>query len=272
MPIAHVNDIDIYYEVHGEGANLVLIEGLGTDLWMWFRQLPAFTPHFRTLVYDVRGIGRSDMPPGPYSHSQNAADLAGLLDHLGWERTHVLGISMGGFIAQQFALDYSARVDRLVLVSTAFGGPNMVPIPPEALRYLIGTPEMTPEQRIREGAAVVYGNPRWPEEHSEEFEQIVRWRLQRLQPDEARTAQAMAGVQFNVEERVGSITAPTLVIIGSEDRVVPPGNAEMLARAIPGARLDIIPGAGHHAWYEAADRFNADVLAFLKGETVGVNP
>ena len=80
MPIAHVNDIDLYYEVHGEGPNLALIEGTGYHTWMWYRQLPAFSQKFRTLIYDNRGVGRSDKPPGPYTHEQNADDLAGLLD------------------------------------------------------------------------------------------------------------------------------------------------------------------------------------------------
>ncbi|MGI8825054.1 MAG: alpha/beta fold hydrolase [Chloroflexota bacterium] len=126
MPHARLHDVSLYYEIRGDGPNLVLIEGLGYHTWMWYRQLPAFAPHFRTLIYDNRGVGRSDIPPGPYTHEQNAGDLEALLDHLGWERTHVLGVSMGGFIAQQFAVSYLDRVDRLVLVATGFAcGPHM---------------------------------------------------------------------------------------------------------------------------------------------------
>ena len=95
MPIAHVNDIDVYYEVHGQGPRLTLIEGLGYHRWMWYNQVPAFSRHFTTLVYDNRGVGRSSKPPGPYSHDQNAEDLAALFNHLGWEQSHVLGVSMG---------------------------------------------------------------------------------------------------------------------------------------------------------------------------------
>lgn len=264
MPMAHVNDIDLYYEIHGEGPNLALIQGLGYDHLMWYRQVPAFAPHFRTLIYDNRGVGQSAKPPGPYNHVQNADDLAGLLDHLGWERTHVLGVSMGGFIAQEFALKYPHRLNRLVLVVTGFGGPNMVPVPAEAVAVLLPDPKLTLEQRIRKAAPITYGNPSWPELHAEEYEQIIRWRLENPPPPEAVVAQAMAQQTFNVEERLHQITAPTLVVSGTKDRVVPPRNAELLAKAIPNATLDMIEGAGHLLMIEEADRFNQEVISFLE--------
>lgn len=265
MPTASVNGISLYYEVHGEGPNLTMIEGTGYDLWMWYRQLPEFSRHFRVLVYDNRGVGRSDKPPGPYTHQQNAADLAGLLDHLGWERSHVLGVSMGGFIAQEFALAYPERLNKLVLVATAFGGPNMVPLPPGAVRALTPDPSLPPDEKIRQAMPVAFGNRHWPEEHASEFDQIVTWRLEYPPPPEAALAQVMAGVTFNVEARLSEIEAPTLVIAGSEDRVVPPENARLLAGKIPHAHLDIIEGAGHVVLIEAPDRFNHDVIAFLTG-------
>jgi pimeloyl-ACP methyl ester carboxylesterase len=265
MPIASVNGINLYYEIHGHGPNLTMIEGTGYDLWMWYRQLPEFSAHFRVLVYDNRGVGRSDKPPGPYSHAQNAADLAGLLDHLGWDRTHVLGISMGGFIAQEFALAHRDRVDRLVLVATGFGGPNMVPVPPEAVLALTPDPTLSPEEKIRQAMPVAFGDRDWPRGHVEEFDQIVGWRLQYPPTPESSMAQIMAGLTFNVEARLGEIQAPTLVVAGTEDRVVPPENARLLAERIPHARLDVIEGAGHLVLIEASDRFNRDVIAFLAG-------
>ena len=267
MPTAPSNGINLYYEVHGTGPNLVLIEGLGYHTWMWYRQVPAFDAHFRTLIYDNRGVGRSDKPPGPYNHAQNAGDLAGLLDHLGWNRAHVLGVSMGGFIAQEFALAYPERLDKLVLVATGFGGPNMVPVPDEAQKALLPDPNLPLEQRIRQVMPIAFGNPSWPEAHADEFEHIIRWRLEQPQPPEAGIAQAMALLTFNVEDRLPSITAPTLVITGSEDRVVPPRNAELLAAAIPNARLDIIPGAGHLVFMEEVERFNRAVISFLQGDS-----
>lgn len=269
MPTVNVNGINLYYEIHGEGPNLVLIEGLGYHSWMWYRQVPDFARHFRTLVYDNRGVGKSDKPPGPYNHRENADDLAALLDHLGWERTHVLGVSMGGFIAQEFALAYPQRLDRLVLVVTGFGGKNMVPVSPEALKAMTPDPGMTYEQRIRAGMPVAFGDPTWPDLHREEFEQMVAWRMEQPQPPEAALAQVMAGLSFDVEARLPEINAPVLVIAGERDAVVPPRNAELLAAALPHATLHIIPGAGHLVNVEAADRFNHEVIAFLEGERMG---
>src|SRR5436305_1514144 len=159
MPFAQANDTTLYYEVQGDGPNLALIEGVGYHTWMWYKQFPAFSRHFRTLIYDNRGVGLSDKPPGPYTHEQNADDLAALLDHLGWERTHVLGISMGGFIAQEFALKYPERLEKLVLVATAFGGKNMVPVPPEAIKAMTPDPSLSPEERIRAAMPIAFGDP-----------------------------------------------------------------------------------------------------------------
>lgn len=265
MPTAHVNGIDLYYEIHGDGPNLTLVEGTGYDLWMWYRQLPEFSQHFRTLIYDNRGVGRSDKPPGPYTHEQNADDLAGLLDHLGWDRSHVLGVSMGGFIAQEFALKYPQRLGRLVLVATAFGGPNMVPVPPDAVKALMPNPDLSPEEKIRTAMPLAFGDRSWSEKHQEEFDRIVAWRLEYPQPPQAAMAQNMAILTFNTEQRLCAIQAPTLVISGDKDFVVPPRNAELLAERIPNARLDVVAGAGHVVHIEAAEQFNRDVIAFLSG-------
>jgi len=266
MPRSEVNGIRLYYEVHGEGPNLALIEGLGYDCWMWYRQIPDFAAHFRLLVYDNRGVGRSDAPPGPYSHEQNASDLTALLEYLGWERTHLLGISMGGFIAQQFALTHPARLNRLVLAATGFGGPNMAPVPPKAVLAMTPDPSLSTEERIRRAMPIAFSAPIWTETHREEFDYIVRCRLEYPQPPHAAMAQLMAGVTFNVEGWLGEIATPTLVLAGSEDHVVPPRNAELLAGALPNARLDILEGCGHVLNIECPERFNRAVIHFLLAE------
>lgn len=263
MPTTHVNGIDIYYEIHGQGPRLTLIEGLGYHRWMWYEQIPTFSRFFTTLVYDNRGVGRSSKPPGPYTHEQNAEDLTGLLDHLGWERSHVLGVSMGGFIAQVFALAHPSRVDRLVLVATGFGGAKMVPVPQEAAKAMMPDPTLPPGERIRRAMPVAFGDRTWPDKHPDEFEQIVEWRLEEPQPADAAMAQIMAGATFDVADKIQRIGAPTLVIAGENDGVVPPENAQLLVGEIPNSRMELIPAAGHLVIIEQADRFNQIVIDFL---------
>src|SRR3954469_11914440 len=118
MPTATVNGIDLYYEVSGEGPPLLLITGLSGNTLGWAMLEPTLAEHFQVIAFDNRGAGRSAAPPGPYTTREMADDAVGLLDHLGIERTHVLGLSMGGMIAQELALAHPTRVDRLVLFAT----------------------------------------------------------------------------------------------------------------------------------------------------------
>ena len=115
MSIAKVDTVELYYEQHGSGAPLLLIMGLAADSMAWLFQVPEFSKHYRTIVFDNRGVGRSSKPAGPYTISQMADDTAGLLDVLGIARTHVVGVSMGGMIAQELALRHPRLVGGLVL-------------------------------------------------------------------------------------------------------------------------------------------------------------
>jgi len=170
---------------------------------------------------------------------------------------------MGGFIAEQFALNYPERLDRLVLAATGFGGSNMAPVPPAAVAAMTPDPSLSAEERIRRAMPIAFSAPSWTETHREEFDHIVRRRLEYPQPPHAAMAQLMAGVTFNVEDRLGEISAPTLVLTGSEDHVVPPRNAELLAGALPNARLDILGRCGHVLNIECPERFNRAVIHFL---------
>ena len=230
MTITENTSID--YDVQGEGPPLLLINGLGFGRWGRFKQIPAFTRHFRTITFDVRG---------ERGLSNGVADLTGeavaLLDHLGLGKTHVLGTSLGGFVAQELALARPDLVDRLVLVCTSYGGRGPEAATGEAHRA----------------------------EKPEEFEQIVRWRLADSPSAVSYYEQAKAGARFDLSGDVGHITSPTLVIHGAEDRYVPPANARALAEAIPGAKLQMIEEAGHLVFVE---RF-ADVN---RGSCASSNP
>ncbi len=133
MPKIKIDDSELYYEIHGDGEPLILLPGLGTGLWLWFKQVHAFARSFRTVVFDPHGVGRSDEPNEAITTRTLAATVAALLDKLGIERAHILGASLGGFVAQEFAFSYPRKVMRLVLCCTSAGGSRRFPPPASVL-------------------------------------------------------------------------------------------------------------------------------------------
>ncbi len=248
----------IDYDVHGEGPPLILIGGLGFGRWGFFKQIPALSRHFSTITFDVRG--ERDLEGGV---SDLAADVVALLDHLNVRKAHVLGTSLGGFVAQELALKRPDLVDRLVLVCTSYGRGGPETISPWALADMIGLPSLSVERAIRRGLETATSET-YRARHPEEFEQIVRWRLADSTSLSAYYEQMRAGARFDVSRDVGSITSPTLVIHGAEDRYVPLANAAALAEAIPGARLRVLDDAGHLVFIERFADVNREVVTFLK--------
>jgi len=257
-----VNGIGLYYEDTGRGEPVLLIEGLGYAAWMWYRQRDAFAARYRTVIFDNRCAGQSDHPDEPFTVADMAADAAGLLRVLETGPVHVLGVSMGGFIAQELALNHPRLVKSLVLCCTSFGGPNAVPVTPRALESMTEISGLTPEQVIRQGLSVAFSRPYF-DSHPAEVDRIVAWRLALGTPRRAWQRQFEAVLSFGSEDRLGQIGVPTLVMAGDEDLVVPVQNAHALAGRIPGAELAIFPGGGHLFFIEQAPRFNSTVIDFL---------
>jgi pimeloyl-ACP methyl ester carboxylesterase len=262
MPKIQANGIAIHYEIHGTGEPVVLIGGLGADTFLWFRQTPELAKHFQVIVFDNRGSGESDKPEEAYTIKMFADDTAGLLKALGATRAHIVGASLGGCIAQEFALNYPAMVNKLVLVSTNFGGPNAIQTPKETILEMMNRTG-NPETDIRNNFKL-FTSAEWQQAHPELVDEYVRWRVAHPQPVAAYQRQAMATPGFNAEERVAQITAQTLIAHGDHDRVVPVENARMLAAKIPNSMLMIFPNGGHAFTIEMADQFNAALVQFLK--------
>ena len=258
MPLTITENTSIDYDVQGEGPPLLLINGLGFGRWGWFKQIPAFTRHFRTITFDVRG---------ERGLSNGVADLTGeavaLLDHLGVGKTHVLGTSLGGFVAQELALVRPDLVDRLVLVCTSYGGRGPEAMSPGALADMMGVGTFSAEAAARKALEAATGEA-YRAEKPEEFERIVRWRLADSPSVVSYYEQAKAGARFDLSGDVGHITSPTLVIHGAEDRYVPPANARALAEAIPGAKLQMLEDAGHLVFVERFADVNREVVRFLR--------
>jgi len=248
----------IDYDVNGEGPVLLLIGGLGFGRWAWFRQIPAFSRHFRTITFDVRG--ERDLKGGV---GDLVDDVVSLLEHLRVRKAHILGTSLGGFVAQELALVRPDLVDRLGLVGTSYGRGGPESMSPWALADMIGLPSLNPEKAVRRGLEAATSEA-YRAQRPEEFEQLVRWRLADSLSLSAYYEQMRAGARFDVSRDVGHITSPTLVIHGAEDRFVPVANAVALAEAIPEAKLRILDDAGHLVFIERYADVNREVVTFLK--------
>jgi pimeloyl-ACP methyl ester carboxylesterase len=266
MPKIQANGINIHYEIHGVGEPVVLIGGLGADTFLWFRQTPELSKNFQVIVFDNRGAGESDKPEVPYTIKMFADDTAGLLKALRISPAHIIGASLGGLIAQEFALTYPQMVNRLVLASTGFGGPHMVKPSLFALVPMLLTMRRSgdPAKDIRRSFEL-FTSQAWCEQNDDLVKQYVDWRVAHPQPPDAYKRQNAAVKTFDCEARIGQIKTPVLIIHGANDRVVPVKNAHLLKSKLPQAQLLIIPEAGHAAPIQCADQFNAAVTQFLKG-------
>jgi 3-oxoadipate enol-lactonase len=252
-------DVRIAYEVRGSGDPLLLMHGLGYGRWGWEPVLDAFADEFRTLFYDNRGIGDSDVPPGPYTARQLAEDAVAVLDAEGIERAEVVGTSLGGMAAQELAIGFPERVSRLVLACTTPGGLSAHPMPQQTVDLMLSAPTLPPDVALRRFVenALAPGAP------DELVERILTLRFANPFDPKGWHAQAAAGVTFDALDRLSQIEAPTLVVTGTEDVVVDPRNSELLAERIAGARLERVPG-GHLFFWEDPMRFVAVVREFLR--------
>ena len=268
MPTITTNGINLYYELHGRGPVVVLIPGLGYDGWMFSKMIPGLAEQFQVISIDNRGAGQSDKPPGPYTAQLLAADVIGLLDAFDIDKAHIVGHSMGGFIAQAIAVDYPERVDKLVLSATNFGGPHHVPITPQAMAVLTDA-SGDPIERLRRGI-VISTAPGFAEQNPEFIEDWVTYRIRHPIDPAGYQAQLAIGLGLlseaaSFEHKLGAVTAPTLVLFGEHDAVVPPGNAELLASKMPNARIEILPNAGHVFPFETPAAANRAIIDFLLG-------
>ncbi|MGA8144211.1 MAG: alpha/beta fold hydrolase [Candidatus Acidiferrales bacterium] len=240
MPFAENRDAKIYWEEAGEGAPVLLIMGLGWPSYMWYRTKPSIAERYRAITFDNRGAGRSDAPAGPYPISLMASDAAAVLDAAGVESAHLYGVSMGGMIAQEFALQYPKRVRSLILGCTAAGGSEAVRAEPKVLEVLMRQ-GMTPEEAARAINPFIYdaGTPQ------ERIDEDVKIRLQWVPTAEAYMAQLQGIMAWEAYSRISRIAVPTLVIHGETDQLVPAQNGKLIAGRIPGAQLVMISGASH---------------------------
>lgn len=240
LPFLENQGAKIYWDEQGSGEPLLLIMGLGYPSYMWHRTRPSLARRYQTIAFDNRGVGQSDAPPGVYSIALMASDAAAVLEAAGVHAAHVFGVSMGGMIAQELALQYPDRVLSLILGCTTPGGHNAVLGEPAAWQTL-RREGMTPDEVSEAIIPYIYdaGTPR------KLIDEDMAIRMKCYPSPQGYAGQLQGVIGWEAYTRLAQIRTPTLVIHGESDRLVPPANGRLIAGRIPGARFVSIPHAGH---------------------------
>ena len=259
------NDQDLYFEVHGGGPPLVLIMGIGYDATLWtLAQVPALSEMFQVVIFDNRDVGRSSRASEPYTIADMADDVAGLLDGLDITRAHVLGLSMGGMIAQEFALRHAGRLDRLVL-SGCGAAPARVAFDPIRTWNWVKAADKTGEVFACQQFTWLFSNSFL--RNKEAVQQTVAMMANNPNPvgADAYNRQAQAYLGFDALDQLPGISSPSLMIAGEQDLLTPPWVCREVADRIPGCQFEIIRGNGssHVVPIERPEEFNHLVTTFL---------
>lgn len=259
MPYVERSGVRLHYEDEGEGTAVLLLHGLGGSAQVWDEHMPAFAKHYRVLRPDLRGFGQSGHPPGPYRVADFVDDLVAILRAAGVEKAHVLGISLGGVVAQRLALDQPKRVHSLVLVSTSSEISEKGTATWLRLADLVET--MGFDGRTIDPRRSVA--PRFAERHPERLEELAE-QTRRCDP-KAYAAAARAVARYHYTDELRHLPHPVLILQGLEDQLTPPGGSVKMVRAIPRARLLFVPEAGHNLPMEQPQAFQYAVLGFWAG-------
>ena len=265
MPKVKVNDIQMFYEVHGEGFPLIMIMGLtGNTNWWDPRWIETLSEKFKIIAFDNRGAGRTDISDREYSIKLFADDTAGLMDALGISRANVLGLSMGGMIAQELVLNYPEKVKKLVLCATHCGGAKSVQASEEVMGILtadVSALALSAEEVARMTIPLLFTEDfikNTPGVEELVIEQITKNPIS----NEAFMRQMSAIMNFDAYDRLSQIKTPTLILHGRQDILVPPENGSILEKAIPGSRLVSFENSAHGLMEETEEVLDT-ILEFL---------
>lgn len=265
VPTAAVNGIELYFEQRGSGPRVLFVNGSGSTLAEAELIVDVLAGSCEVLAHDQRGLGRTTIPPGPYTMADYAADADALLDHVGWDRCAVVGISFGGMVAQELAVTWPERVDRLALLCTSPGGAGGSSYPLHELG------DRPPAEQAAIGLSILDTRftPEWLASHPSDQALVEMMVKRRSQPDDAEQArgkaeQLGARAHHDVWDRLERITCPTLVAGGRYDGIAPPANSEAIASRVAGAELRLYEGG--HAFLAQDPAAFPDVLAFLTAE------
>ncbi len=264
MPKVKVNDINIYYEIYGEGFPMVMIFGLSVCLKLWDTPvIRALSERFKVLLFDNRGAGQTNIPEGEYTIKMMADVTAGLMNALRIDRAYILGFSMGGLIAQELALNYPEKVEKLILWGTACGGRKTIPPSMEAYKFLFGAVEgVTPERLAKSTISLVFTNDfikNNPDYIADKIRRLLECRI----PYSSYVRQTKALMGGNTCRRLKQLQIPTLILQGMKDIIVPPKNGEILVELIPKAKLVMFEKSAHAIFPHEPDLFLQTLFDFI---------
>lgn len=263
MPKVKVNDIQVYYELYGEGFPLIMIMGLGGNIDWWDpRMIQSLSKRFKLVVFDNRGAGRTDLSDRRYTVKLFAGDTSSLMDALGISRAHVFGISMGGMIAQELVLNCPEKVEKLVLCSTNSGGTESIPPSKDAMGMLMADRSALSPEEIARITIPLLLTQDFIKKNPDFVELMIQQILKAPISREAFMRQVNAIMEFDTCDRLPEVKAPTLILHGKQDILVPPENGSILAKGIPNAKLVYFKNSAHEL-IEEREKMMHLILDFL---------
>jgi pimeloyl-ACP methyl ester carboxylesterase len=264
MATMRVGDIDLEYYVEGSGPTLLMVMGMGGQASSWSRTfLDLLQKRFTTVRFSNRGTGRSGQSQEVTTIRNMAEDAAGLLKALAIERTHVFGISMGGMISQELVLNYPQMMQGLVLGCTMCGQAHSLPIPPETVARAASIQSLPSREEKAKTFWSMAVSPEFERDHADFLDEIVKVEMESPTPEETMLRQIGATMTFDTYDRLPQVKAPTLIIQGTVDVLVVPGNADILRDRIAGSQVHMIEGVGHCFFWERPEEVTTVISEFL---------
>nr|UXE46208.1 3-oxoadipate enol-lactonase 2 [uncultured bacterium] len=263
MERAQINGVELAYELLGSGTPIVMIHGAQGDQSMFSAMAKDFAGQYQVLTFDQRGSGLSEKPDMPYSMAMFADDTAALMDHVSISSAHIIGVSMGGMIAQEFVLRHPKKVRSLVLGCTTPGGSHAIRASGSALSSAYSTQPMTAEERGKALAEAAFTKG-YLAQHPEIIATMIESRRNRPIDSIGFAHRMKAAGEHNTYDRLPEIHCPTLVITGKDDALISWENSRVLAERIKGADQVILEPAGHCFWLEQPEKSRTAIASFIR--------
>jgi 3-oxoadipate enol-lactonase len=264
LPHINVNTLPIYYEIHGQGMPLIMIRGIGSNADHWYKQVPLLAKKYRVVAFDNRGIARSSDHGVEFSIWDMAIDTLGLMDALKVEKAHILGLSMGGMVAQEIAIAQPERVLGLILACTHPGGSKQIRPTNQVLNLFSEFIRKRSQDSWLKAAPFIFDPYTLSKRPNLVSEYIEKSRKYSVDSD-ILLRQWRAILTHDTYSRLGKIKSPTLVLTGDRDVLIPPDNSKLLVEKIAQSRLVVIPGGGHQILIEQPELCNHAIIDFLDG-------